>query len=243
MPPPSRAIFCLFAAITALAVTSRHTGASEPTVAIAATVCEIRAHPEKFADRRVRVRGRIDGNGLDVVFIGDDRCPAVAIALKASPSVAGKAAVRRVTGGIDENRYLDAAHKHRFSGVVEGIYRWNTEWRPMHQLQVQDVFDVSDADQTVLEDAIVADDPIRPKYGSGIIAVCATIHVRTKQDEIYSVYLIYGGKGQFIPKMGAKCRIAFHKRKFCEDTFGTSADKAEARTDAARLLDDISCSH
>jgi len=39
---------------------------------------------------------------------------------------------------------LDNAHKHRFSGTVEGIYHWHSERRPMHQLEVREIFDVSD---------------------------------------------------------------------------------------------------
>lgn len=111
----------------------------------AINTCELVAKAHKFSGKLVKVRGEINGNGVDAVWIEDAACPNDIIALSASRDVARKPTVMRAVGTIDRNRFMDASDRQRIFGTVVGVYRPHYVTFPGRAIDVIDLLEVYDS--------------------------------------------------------------------------------------------------
>lgn len=62
-----------------------------------------------------------------------------------------------------------------------------------------------------LEATIVAE-PVRPRYGWGVLSIFTELLVRDGSGRHRTFYLPYGGEGHVLPKLGQRCSISYRYR-------------------------------
>lgn len=58
-------------------------------------------------------------------------------------------------------------------------------------------------------DALVVTEPVRPRYGWGVLAIFTRLFVLDDSGRSRVLYLPYGGEAQVLPKRGQRCSIFY----------------------------------
>jgi hypothetical protein len=101
------------------------------------TVCSIVLHPEEFDGRLVRVRARINSDGIERTVLFSDKCPDRGIALVVPPECS------QTTGVLSLHRAIFGGHPgtadKRIEGTFSGTFLWSPMGVPSRTMQVQQI--------------------------------------------------------------------------------------------------------
>lgn len=100
---------------------------------IKTTVCEISAHPERFAGKRVALFAQLNSDGIERVTLTDETCEDVGIAVVAPDHFVGEAAFIAALrtghpGTLDKT----------ISGAFIGIFHWQPDKIPKRILVLKE---------------------------------------------------------------------------------------------------------
>jgi hypothetical protein len=129
------------AAIIPLVLLTNSAAAADPKPdgVRAVTVCQLASRPQDFNSLQVRVSGKIEGNGIDLIIVTDDQCPELGVALDASPLVSKSSLVMRMSDAVAENRLLKPTERRSIFATITGSYHFQSDKIPRRLINMRSV--------------------------------------------------------------------------------------------------------
>jgi hypothetical protein len=119
--------------IVVLILASTMTSRADGMTPIKTTVCEVSAHPTRFAGKRVTISAQLNSDGIERVTLTDKSCEDAGIAVLTPEHFAGEAAFIKALqtghpGTLDKT----------ISGTFTGVFRWQPEKMPKRALLLKE---------------------------------------------------------------------------------------------------------
>ena len=108
-----------------------------------ASVCELATNPQRFDGSLVRVRGKIDGNGRNKIFIEDDACPEYGVALDGAGVASNDPNMRRMTEAEGDFSWQKKSEQKTIRATIIGTYHYNEIDIPTRLLIMESVHNLT----------------------------------------------------------------------------------------------------